>query len=39
MTVDEFPIFPGCGDMANYSERRECADKKLLVVCQVKIFG
>ena len=30
MTVDEFPIFPGCGDMANYSERRECADKKLL---------
>ena len=30
MVVDQLPIFPGCGDIVNYSERKECADKKLL---------
>ena len=30
MVVDQLPIFPGCEDMVDYSERKECADKKLL---------
>ena len=30
MVVDQFPIFPGCEDIGNYSERKECADKTLL---------
>ena len=30
LVVDQYPLFPGCAEFPDFSERKECADQKML---------